>query len=157
MPEPLEIEQDDADTCSNDSVDEEDEGETISMPLVGQNSSSPHEAFKHHNNCNHRMLNTGRTCTNGSKTCTQRGVLLGSNGARNRDNNDDSGGGGGLLSLFLCLGAAVVASLIMYNIKHLGEMEDTASDELQSLVTSHVNNSSNATLFVNDTTINHSG
>jgi hypothetical protein len=44
---------------------------------------------------------------------------------------DQNGEDGGMLNLFLWLGVAVVAALIVYNIQHLDEMEDTAAEEIQ--------------------------
>ena len=126
MPEPFEIGEaaadNEGDCCENDAFEGEDELETIVAPLVGQNSRST-PAIKHKRKRKHQKKKKKE-----ENTSTQR--LIG----ENRDNND-----GGLLSLCLWLGAAVVISLIMYNLKHLGEMEDTAAEELQSPTGQHAN------------------
>lgn len=121
MPEPFEIEEADED----EEGDEDDVLESIVVPLVVRSS------------------NTSRGSLN-NRTSSKHERNVGSSGEV-QDNND-----GGQLSLFLWLGAAVVASLIVYNIKHLGEMEDAATDELQSS-TIHTNNITALSDFVNKT------
>jgi hypothetical protein len=71
---------------------------------------------------------------------------------------------GGMLNLFLWLGVAVMAALIVYNIQHLGEMKDTAADELQgqlkpssssttyNTTTTTSNNNNTSRMFANETT-----
>jgi hypothetical protein len=61
--------------------------------------------------------------------------------------HDNNGEDGGMLNLFLWLGVAVVAALIVYNIQHLGEMEDTAAEEIQGTLKS----SSSSSTYINTT------
>jgi hypothetical protein len=144
MPEPFEIGEAAADKegdyCDNDTFEgEDDELETIVAPLVVQNSrSTPAIKYKHKHKHKHKYMHQKKkTKTKEESTSTRR--IIG----ENQDNND-----GGMLSLCLWLGAAVVISLIMYNLKHLGEMEDTAAEELQNPTAQHTNASS---AFVNKT------
>jgi hypothetical protein len=52
-----------------------------------------------------------------------------------------------MLKLFPWLGVAVVAALIVYNIQHLDEMEDTAAEEIQGPLKS----SSSSSTYINTT------
>lgn len=130
MLDPLEIgetvEDSEGDDCEN-AFDGEDVLESIVVPLVGY-ASNTSRASLNNRTSSKRKRNVG----------TARPV---------QDNNND----GGLLSLFLWLGAAIVASLIVYNIKHLGEMEDTAADELQSSTIHTSTATASSSIFVNKT------
>ncbi|KAI2494888.1 hypothetical protein MHU86_19652 [Fragilaria crotonensis] len=121
MPEPLEIEE----AADDNDGDEDDVLESIVVPLVGRSSKPSRESLNNRTSSKHKR-NVGTS-------------------GESQDNND-----GGQLSLFLWLGAAVVASLIVYNMKHLGEMEDAAADELQSS-TIHTSNATALSEFVNKT------
>jgi hypothetical protein len=134
MPEPLEIgeaaEENEGNSDSDDSenmFDGEAELESIVAPLVVQSCNTSRASLKNRTSFKQRRRN-------------------GNTAGQVQENDDD----GGRLSLFLWLGAAIVASLIVYNIKHFGEMEDSAAEELQSS-TIHATTATTSSLFVNKT------
>ena len=125
--------------------DDEDYNERTSLVLErvepGPRSTGTRTAIRTH------IAATARTHTRSTTTRSSQPYTS----IRSKD--DTNGEDGGMLNLFLWLGVAVVAALIVYNIQHLGEMEDTAAEEIQGpLKPSSSSSSSTTTSYINTST-----
>jgi hypothetical protein len=122
---------------SDDDEDHDERKSLVERVQQGQRSTVTRTAVRTHS------AETART-HNRTKPSSQPYTSI-----RSKDNGEE----GGMLNLFLWLGVAVVAALIVYNIQHLGEMEDTAAEEIQGQL--KPSSSSSTTTYINTTTSNN--